>query len=104
MKTKVKNKNIGIYTETKHFLRRRRERKIPFSTIKSIIEKMDHYYNLRFSLIVPNKILKELHINHLGENLILIIEGCKLITIFPIKNFGEYLSNHRNGKCIILNA
>lgn len=95
LKQNEKNDSL-LYTVTKHFKERLRERGIPRKSIAGIISETKESYGGDARLIVPEKMMKKYRLRHLGTNIIIVLNSYRLITAFAISNLYEYLVFNNN--------
>ena len=80
-----------LYTQTKHFEERQRERHISDEALAGIFSEVTVSYGGDARLIVPEKMMKKYRLRHLGTNIIIVLNSYRLITAFAISNLYEYL-------------
>ena len=90
LKQRKQSQWIGLYRKTQHFAERQRKWNVSDELLASVLEKIKCSLGSKTAVIVGERFLK-LHLHKVySPNLVLLIDGNDLVTIYPTRNlFGH---------------
>lgn len=93
---------VGIFTKSRHFSQRQKERGITDSQVAAILEGRKECYQTSGIYIVGHGLMKKLGLQKRGANLAIVFDGILLVTIFVIEDFVEYCQKKKGVLKILL--
>ena len=86
LKQRKQSQWIGLYRKTQHFVLRQKEWNVSDELLGGILERIKCSLGVKTAVIVGERFLKS-HIYKVGApNLVLLIDGNDLVTIYPTHN------------------
>ena len=86
LKQRKQSQWIGLYRKTQHFMLRQKEWNVSDELLGGILERIKCSLGVKTAVIVGEHFLKS-HIYKVGaSNLVLLIDGNDLVTIYPTRN------------------